>query len=247
MDMNKQTHVFGHRKLNAIVTALAFIVVGVMILGRNLGWVDPHIFRIVISWQMLLIVIGITHLIKQQFTSGLIMLAVGGFFLVPVVSGIDRQWFHMYWPAIFIIVGIVMLIKHLFFKSHSFHHKHHDNFTRTEGTSENGFVKADVSFGNVKHIVLDPVFRGADIDVSFGSAVLDLRKTSLDAPQTYIDVDCSFGGVQLFIPSHWNVVCQTNTTLGGCDDKRYAAQTIDYDQQLIIRGDITFSGLEIKN
>lgn len=39
-----------HGKLNTFVTALVFIVVGLMFIGRNQGIVDPYWFCVIVSW-----------------------------------------------------------------------------------------------------------------------------------------------------------------------------------------------------
>lgn len=127
------------------------------------------------------------------------------------------------------------------------HSHHHGNIQEETISGEDGFVKSDVSFGGAKHIVLDPVFRGADLNASFGSIALDLRKTTLEAEVTYIQVNASFGGLELFVPSYWNVVIEVDATMGGVDDKRFVSSEIDYSHKLVIKGDITFSGLEIKS
>jgi predicted membrane protein len=252
MIIRKLSHPHWHRTVNTIVTALVFIVAGGMLLGRNLNLVSDSVFHIVVSWQMLLIVLGLSSLIKRNLTAGFVLLVIGIFFLIPVLTGVEKEWFRTYWPVIFIIIGVVLLFKRRNFKHHFKHHGDWkwdgcEHATSEELSSEDGFVKADVSFGAARYIVLDPVFRGADLDVSFGSVTLDLRKTSLEESQTRIDIDCSFGGVELFIPSHWNVQVETDSTLSGCEDKRHISQTIDYEHKLIVKGDLTFSGIEIKN
>ncbi|MDR1200179.1 MAG: cell wall-active antibiotics response protein [Tannerellaceae bacterium] len=249
MNMYKLSHPHWHRTFNTIVTALIFIVAGSMLLGRNLDLIPAYVFHIVVSWQMLLIVLGLSSLIKRNLAAGFIFLVVGTFFLIPVITGVEGEWFRTYWPVIFIIIGIVLLFKRWNFKRHRGCKwgECDEHAASKELFSEDGFVKADVSFGAARYIVLDPVFRGADIDVSFGSVTLDLRKASLDESQTYIDIDCSFGGIELFIPAHWNVQVKADSTLSGCEDKRHISQVVDYEHKLIIKGDLTFSGIEIKN
>jgi predicted membrane protein len=248
MIIRKLSHPHWHRTVNTIVAALIFIVAGSMLLGRNLDLVPDAVFRIVISWQMLLIVFGLSSLIKRNLTAGFIFLVVGTFFLIPAITGVEGEWFRTYWPVIFIIIGVVLLFKRRNFRRHGgWRWDGCEHATSEELSSEDGFVKADVSFGAARYIVLDPVFKGADLDVSFGSVALDLRKTSLEEPQTHIDIDCSFGGVELFIPSHWNVQVEADSTLSGWEDKRHISQAVDYEHKLIVKGDLTFSGIEIKN
>ena len=99
----------------------------------------------------------------------------------------------------------------------------------------------------MEQIILDPVFKGARIKVLFGGTVLDLRRTTLGDPKTYIDVDCRFAGLEIYVPSDWKVVFKCNTFFGGCDDKRWHNGDINYESILVVRGTLSFGGLEIKD
>jgi len=230
-----------HRKLNTFVTALVFIIAGVFLLGRNQGWVDPSLFNVVVSWQMLLIVIGITLLIKKNVIGGIILIAVGSYFLIPSVYGIGS-----YWPLILVAIGIFILFQAR--KNKNVIKKESNSLDRVETVeNESGFVVSDVTFGSARHIVLDSPFKGASLDATFGGIILDLRHTHLEMKTTYIDVDVTFSGIDIFVSSSWNLIIETETTLGGVNDKRLLSQDIDKDHQLVIRGDITLGGININN
>ena len=77
-----------HSKLNTVVTAAVFIIVGLLFLGRNFGVIDSDLFDILVSWQMLLIVVGVVNLIKRHFFGGMRMIAIGTYFLFPDVIGV---------------------------------------------------------------------------------------------------------------------------------------------------------------
>lgn len=232
-----------HRKLNTIVTALVFIIVGISVLGKNLGWVDNSVFNIIISWQTLLMVIAVVQFIKRNFLGGFILLAVGIYFLIPSSYGIGE-----FWPILLIIIGLGILFK-LLRKPGYQHHgvQHIESRGQGDAVTDNGFVDSSVTFGGTKHIVLDPVFRGANLSCTFGAIELDLRRTVLENEQTFIDVRCTFGGIELCVPPHWNVLIEADCTMGGIEDKRSIAGEIDYSHKLIIRGDVHFSGIDIKN
>lgn len=246
MASNRTEHPRWHHKINIVMTALAFIVVGLLLLGREMDIIDPEIVNIIVSWQMLLIFIGLGSLYKRNLVSGLIIIFVGVYFLLPELD-IRFDWAYSLWPIMLILIGVAILFKLAEPKSRRKTKIKRIDEENINKTTENGFIKADVSFGSSKHIVLDPVFKGAEIDISFGNVSLDLRRTKLDGELTFIEVDCSFGGFEILIPSSWNVVIDVDTTLSGCEDKRFPAQEIDSDHKLVIRGDISFSGIEIKN
>ncbi|MDR1500625.1 MAG: cell wall-active antibiotics response protein [Tannerellaceae bacterium] len=249
METTKRVHFNGYHKLNKFVTALSFVVAGLVILGHNLGAVNDYIFRIVISWQMLLVVVGIASFIKRNLLAGCIYAGIGIYFLLPRMTGTEGAWLSAYWPLFLVLFGLILLLhRH---RNPFQRWRHHDcqgdeRGRRTEHIID-GFVTVDISFGGSRHIVLDPVFRGADLDNTFGSITLDLRRTSLEAPETYIDVDCSFGAVELYIPPQWCLFSEMDNTFSSNEDKRFMSQEVDTEHKVIVRGNISFGALEIRN
>lgn len=233
--------------MNVVLTASIFIAAGLIVLGRNLGLVDYNLFRILISWQMLLIVLGLNSIFRRQHVGGGILIGVGVFFLIPRISGLGYDWVSTYWPMLFVLIGILLLFK--LWKPGNTIFKEGTRFSNdTFYKSADGFVTSNNAFGSVSQIVLDPVFKGAKITNTFGSTVIDLRHTSLDAPETYIDIDCSFGGIEIFVPRNWTVKSNLHHFFSGNDDKRYWGNDVpDSTHLLIIRGNISFSGVEIKS
>ncbi len=248
--MNEKNTPQWHNKLNSAVVALAFIGAGILILGRNLEWINPAITDFFVSWQMIPIIVGVLCLVKRNYLVGSILIFLGFYFQLAHTFNV-----HFGWPVILIGVGVVMLIRARNGKTNwPFNQRQPDSDTHSSyfqgggrPTTGDGFIVSDVTFSSARHIVLEPVFKGADLDVTFGALVVDLRRTRLEAPQTLIQLDATFSGVELYIPSTWNVVVEADATLAGFKDKRFLSQPIDLEHKLIIRGDITFSGVDIKS
>ncbi|MDP3452973.1 MAG: DUF5668 domain-containing protein [Bacteroidales bacterium] len=234
--------------IHGIGIAAIFIFAGIFILGRNLGWIEHSVYRIVISWQMLLIVIGLFSLIKRQTTTGLILMGVGGFFLLPHLFTTNYYSVRTFWPLVFVLIGVILLVRPKNAWGCSDRHRRYRPTQQGAVNNENGFVTSNNSFGSVRQLVLDPVFKGAVLTNRFGGTVLDLRHTTIEPGETFIDVDCAFGGIEIYVPHNWTVKTSVNSVFSGTEDKRYRGTDLsDMTYKLIIRGNASFSGIEIKS
>ena len=123
------------------------------------------------------------------------------------------------------------------------------NFESEQQQSESvdGFLRSENVWGAARHVVLDELFKGAMIRTSFGGTTIDLRHTHIAPGETYIDLDCSWGGVEIYVPSDWTVVFKCNAFFGGCDDKRWQNGNVNKENILVIRGTLSFGGLEVKD
>ena len=155
-------------------------------------------------------------------------------------------WHSSYWPLALIIGGVILLLKPR--RKVATSEESYLEDKKTTWSNGSGYIKSDCFLGSVKHIVLDPVFKGAKITNALGGTVLDLRRTTLEAKETYLDIDCLLGGVDVYVPNSWNVNLQATSLLGGFDDKRLNNITeIDNEHTLVIRGSQALGGITIKS
>ena len=228
--------------------ATILIACGVLLLGRNLGIFPNRIFHIIVSWPMLLVVLGAYSFLRRQAFTGVVLFAIGLCFILPRLG-----WFPwglanvsaVLWPVLLVCVGIAFFYRPQCRKRERKIQSETD-FTTRQHHSGDGFVRSDNVFGGVKQVVLDEVFKGAEIRNSFGGTVLDLRRTNIEQGETYIDVECNFGGVEIYVPLDWRVDLQANAFLGGCEDKRVPGANIDQSRRLVVIGNVSFGGGEIK-
>ena len=240
---------------------LVLMLVGVVFLGLNFGLIPATMRHIIISWPMLLIFIGVIHLFKRKLISGVVLLFLGGFFIIPrVMPEIDQNFVHTYWPLLLIGAGFVILIQRLFVPQWGHEAWSNDWHTRREGRchrnrhhdyskwgkSPDGFSKNSV-FGGGDHIVLDPVFKGGELNAVFGGLTLDLRRTNLPEGETHLEVNAVFGGITIFVPSDWLIETHLDTVFGGFQDNRMPKEPLDPTRKLIIAGSCVFGGGEIRN
>lgn len=232
-------------RVKLIFVAFGFIAAGVLQLGYNAGWIPYYWYHILLSWPMILVLVGFACFLQWKIGQGVALWATAAFFLLPRITGEEYDNLWQYWPVFLIIGGVGMLLDLVFFpkKRHCKHGQGGDGDVR----EEEGYVYANSSFYSLRHTVTAPVFKGARLEASFGSLTLDLRHTHLEAAETYIDISNSFAGIELYVPSSWNVVIDAHTSFGGLDDKRFMGYEIDYSHKLVVRGNNSFGGVEIKS
>ena len=262
--MEKKQNFPSHAGLSgkALIASL-FIISGILLFARNVGWITYDLFNVVVSWHSLLIILGIYTMTRRHYLSGATLTLIGVYFLIGGLSWLPENSQTIVWPVALIVAGILFFVKarrrERWMKSHMNGHYRdwakrggghmHINMENNEQQceSENGYLRSDNAFGSVRHVVLDELFKGASIRASFGGTVIDLRHTHLAPGETYIDINCTCSGIELYIPSDWNVLPQCNAFAGGCEDKRWQGANINKESTLIIRGNISFGGLEIKD
>lgn len=234
------------------------IVIGALLLSVRLNIFPDSFASVIISWQMLLIVLGIYNVYKKNFMAATVLLGVGLFFIVPVVASLPNSfitelphnYFGTFWPVLLIFAGILIVVKRSCKKTDgNFHSCGHfkPNAEKSTWENTNGYIYKNSSFQTSEHIVLDPEFKGGDIQISFGETTLDLRKTALADEQVILNIKVSFGSLVLYVPHNWNINPQVDAAFGGFEDKRYGAEVSPDGKSLVIRGNVTFGNAELRN
>jgi hypothetical protein len=91
------------------------------------------------------------------------------------------------------------------------------------------------------------IFRSAEATCMMGGGEIDLRDALLGPDGTaYIDVFVLMGGLNIFVPPGWTVICHVMPIMGGVMDKTRTIPSAT-TQQLILRGTTMMGGVEISN
>ncbi len=226
--------------------AFGFVVVlaGALLLAFNFD-ILPYAWKhVIFSWQMLLIVIGVISIFgNDSWLPGLILITIGGFFIIPEIFVMHISFTRIFWPLILIIIGILILSKR------GMHGRWRHHFEHTDATiTGDGYINETNIFSGSKHRVNNQVFKGGRVSNIFGGTEIDLTQATLPEGQTELTIECIFGGVTLIVPADWKVVLNINAIMGGFSDKRLVIkEATDPNKVLIIRGSAIFGGGEIKS
>ena len=116
-----------------ILIALLFILSGILLFARNMGWITSEVFDLIVSWHSLLILLGIyamirrhfiggiirvplwewqgKAMIRRHFIGGIILLLIGVYFLIGGLSWLPENSQAMVWPLALIIAGVLFIFK----------------------------------------------------------------------------------------------------------------------------------------
>jgi predicted membrane protein len=239
-ERRRYRHEHHHLQNNRPIIGVILVLIGLFLVLRNTGIFPAFIDHVIFSWPMLLVAIGLIITIGSSGgkTSGIIVMAVGAFFLIP---NIFRETFdiNMFWPSIFIIIGVVFIFSR---------RRGWNSVTTTPQTGDDYIDYVHVFSGGERQIVSDN-FRGGKITAVFGGSEIDLTKAKLVPGVSELEIACVFGGTTIIVPDDWNVKIEVVPVLGGFGDSRKLnpGRTIDITRQLVIKGAVVFGGGEVKS
>ena len=94
-----------------ILIASLFILSGILLFARNMGWITSEVFDMIVSWHSLLIILGIYSMIRRHFIGGIILLLIGVYFLIGGLSWLPENSQAMVWPIALITAGVLFFFK----------------------------------------------------------------------------------------------------------------------------------------
>jgi len=225
------------------VLGIFLIAVGALWILERLDLIPSFWNDILISWQMLLIGIGVFSIISGNRTTGTVLIVIGGFFLIPEVAHIPYELRRVAWPMLIIGVGIVMLV------TQSGKKKNEPSGFEKGKSQGVDYFDDFIVFGGREVYVNSQNFLGGKSTSLFGGTEYDLRQASLSQNGAVIDTLALFGGCGFKVPPDWTVVNEVTAIFGAFTDKRGQSlnQVVpDPSRTLVIKGFAAFGGVEVK-
>ena len=231
----------GSKDLPWFATAVLLFAVG-LLLNRTVlsGLGEAGIWDLM--WPSAMLALGLSSLWERISLWSVGMTGFGEYYLLVNMHILDR-WDALSWriivPVLLVFWALSMFADHFTGK-----HRHGSPKTSNSYSADNGEIRYDGAFGSENVAVTEPVFRGGDVDISFGSYTLDLTACQTVEPGSKLTIDVAFGSVTLKLPRHWKVQEQSDrsfatvTTHGSPDPAA--------DQLLTVESDLAFSSLDIR-
>ena len=114
----------------------------------------------------------------------------------------------------------------------------------------------DFEYGDGKHLVKKCIFDAVEEEVDvcgkeslslvchFAGMDLDLSEGENAGDKLLVDLDVSFGGIEITLPKTWRILCEASCIVGGIDFEECELPE-DYST-LILTGKILFGGVAIR-
>lgn len=235
-----------------IFGGLIIVGIGCLYLLRETGFYVPSWFM---SWQMLLIVVGMFVGIKHSFENvgWLIMILVGSIFMIREFMP-DYDFSRYLWPIGIILVGLFVMLK----PKRTFNNRYRNRwsrrspwqgsgFTNSSASSED-FIKVDSVFGSVQKNYVTKNFKGGEINCVFAGAEINLSQSDI-VGTVELEINSVFGGTKLVIPPHWELKSELSAVLGNVEDKRpvYKDRPSEGTKVLRLKGSAVFGSIEINS
>jgi len=228
------------RTNNRIIIGVVLVIAGLFLVIRNTGFFPDFIDNVVFSWPMLLVAIGLVMTLGgTDKTAGVIVMAVGGFFMIPLIFRETFHIYNMFWPSIFIIVGVIFIAS----KRRGW------NAVSSKGAVGDDFVDYVNVFSGGERQIVSQNFKGGKVTAIFGGIEIDLTKAKLAPGRSELEIACVFGGATIIVPDDWFVTIEVTPILGGFSDSRKLSpgRTVDQTKHLLIKGVVIFGGGEVKS
>ena len=217
------------------ILGLILVIVGFLLVASNF-----HLFpfpwrHVIFSWQGILILIGIFFLFSREATAtGWILIGIGGFFLIPRIWEVPGGWNGLFWPAILLGVGAILIVRGLTQRRHN-----------VEDSVD--FIDDMNIFGGGDRIINSQNFKGGRMTFIFGGSKYNMMSAELAKGRNTIDLFAMFGGCKFLIPPDWIVRLEVNGIFGGFSDKRAVRKDLPRDpsKELVIKGVCIFGGGDV--
>lgn len=237
---------------------IVLIIIGLLFLLYRIPQTSVFFPTWFFTWPVLLIGIGLITAIKSRFRNPgwLIMTVIGLYFLLEENYAIGLNLKPFIIPIGLILLGIFITLKKR--NNRRCHNRWQERFRPWEqedikkaldntADSTDDILNVSSIFGSVERNIFSKNFKGGTISSVFGGAQINFAQADFEGT-AIIDVSIIFGGVDIIIPSNWNVKNEMSVVFGGIEDRRTVSPAVSSsDKTLILKGDVIFGGMEIKS
>lgn len=235
-------HHYRRNRGDKTVFGIIVLLVGVALMLHTLDIIP--ILRWHTLWPYVLIVIGILSGIKHKFANmgAWVLIFIGCAFAIPSME----IWNGHYTDELVAPLALIGLGGFIVLRSRK---KKYFIQQMSTNTNNDDMLNIDVTFGGKKEIVTSKDFKGGSISATFAGAEVNLMQADSTTQPIILDIRVAFGGVELIVPSHWDIKNEIAPSFGSVEDHRIVRtpNTGEEKKILTLKGSCSFGSIEIKS
>ena len=225
---------------------IVLLLVAAFVLTNNfIGFDDIGIGKIIIS---ILALAFIVQCIARLHIAPLVIPLAVLYFIFREPSGLPvLQTWKLVVATVLAFIGLNILLP----QRHSYNQCNnsdrsgdHQKKIPADGNKDNN-PYVGVNFGSISRSLNADSLETVRLSCNFGAMEIFFNQVELSPNGAHAYIDCSFGGIQLFIPRHWQIIDKLNCTLAGVDIKSFTAPA-ENAPRLTLNGSVSMGGVEVK-
>lgn len=240
--MEREPNTFRRSGRAHLLLGIVLMFLGLFLIADLADIVPWRLRDFLFTWQAFLIFLGLIFLSNRENKgTGIVLIVIGSFFLLPRIIDVPYYWRGLFWPSMLIILGLVIIFS-------SRRHGGATVFGQRKKVSGDDILDDVSVFGGGDKIVNSQQFQGGKVTHIFGGSKIDFTQAQLAPGKHYLELVLIFGGTKLIIPEGWDVKVEVTSIFGGFSDKRIKSRVVpDADRKLVITGTSIFGGGDIVN
>lgn len=227
-------------KFKNVLWGLFFIAAGSLVIVNQLGYFTGlSLLNLVLI--IITVPIVISSLFHLNFGGVLFPLAILAIIFDKKLGITEITPWPVLIAALFAIIGLELIFSKI--KKNRWSHSHHEHFDEVINCDDEDIINYHINFGSgIKYVNSDD-FKRASLSCSFGALKVYFDNAIIKGKNAEIHIDCSFAGMELFIPKNWKIVNDMNINIGGVEEKN--RNSMDEGPTIKLTGNVKFAGIEI--
>ncbi len=230
---------------HTIISACFLVLLGAVYLANYLMDWDASFWSIL--WPMAILYVGVVS-IRGAFVFGASCGIMGIYFLLVNTGLIPNL---VTWPivlAVFLMLAGISLVvglcrKRRYRAAKAYAKGNRENPVR-KYSSADGLIHAEYAFCSDRIVPSDDLFRGGEIEVAFGSVVLDLQDCADVSADCRLNMDVAFSATTILVPRRFRLE-EMDMDKAGCPTSIVGSPTPDA-KPIILTGECNFGSLKIQ-
>lgn len=233
------------KKISYSIVGLLIMAIGVCLLLRELNLIPCNICFD--GWWTLFIIIPcfINFCTREHKILSLLGMSIGGLLLMGQQGILEPGMsYKLLLPTAIIFIGVHTLSKSFHKGSNRCSCSYKKTAEEFQETKYEGLRDYAALCSGQDIDMSNQLFQGANMKAMFGGFNLDLRNAVIEE-NAKINIQCLFGGVEIYVPKDVNVEVTSNCICGGVDMNDFKNPGIGH-KTIYINSSCVFGGVNLK-